>query len=143
MSSDQRSYEHVLEQVAKDMKAVGIKHLFGIAGDPITPLIQFSERLGVEYFGFRNEQAASYAASAVSVLTRKRETGACITVAGPGMVNALTGLANAMVNGWPVLLLCPFTSSMAEFQGIDQREAIRGLTKASLFYSSVSSLEVA
>jgi thiamine pyrophosphate-dependent acetolactate synthase large subunit-like protein len=140
MSSEQRDLQSILEQVSHDLKTAGVQYMFGIAGDPITPLITFSEERGIKYFGFRNEQSASYAASAVSFLTRRKSTGVCLTVAGPGMTNALTGLAHANVNRWPVVLVCPFTSSHSDFQGIEQIEAARGLAKDAIIYSGTASV---
>ena len=140
MSAEQRSLDFNLLNLAKDLHATRKVHsIYGIAGDPITPLIGHAEALGIHYFGFRNEQAASYAASAISFLTRGNEIGACLTVAGPGMINALTGVANAKANGWPMLLICPFTPSPADFQYVDQLEAIKGLAKAGVFYDGNSS----
>lgn len=51
----------------------------------------------------RNEQAASYATSAVGFLTQ--HPAVCLTVAGPGMVHAIPGLLNSQANGWPMILL--------------------------------------
>ena len=135
MSVDQRSVDGILRKLATDLKATRkIGGIFGIAGDPITPLITHIEALGIQYFGFRNEQAASYAASAVSFLSRGKQIGICLSVAGPGMINALTGSANAKANNWPMLLICPFTPSPGDFQYIDQLEAVNGLAKSGLFY---------
>ena len=137
MSSDQKLFIHVLIHVATEMKGCGrIHHIFGIAGDPITPLIEYVESRGIKYYGFRNEQAASYAASSISFLSRGSQVGVCLTVAGPGMVNALTGCGNAQVNEWPMLLVCPFTPNLLEFQYINQIDAIKGLSKGYIFYQS-------
>jgi oxalyl-CoA decarboxylase len=139
MSSDQKSFEHVLRDLAYELgRSDKIGPIFGIAGDPITPLIGFAESQGIKYYGFRNEQAASYAASSISFLTRGKRLGVCLTVAGPGMVNALTGCANSLVNGWPMLLICPFTPSENEFQYTNQLEAIKGLCKDFVFYENGS-----
>ena len=143
MSSDQKLFINTLASLAKDMHALGIREIFGIAGDPITPLIDSAESLGIKYLGFRNEQAASYAAPAVSFLTRRARVGVCMTVAGPGMTNALTGLANAKINQWPCILVCPFTPNPNEFQYVDQVRCIQGSTKGHVYYSGFDSLKAA
>jgi len=97
-----------------------VHKIFGVAGDPITPFISFAESYGIQFFGFRNEQAASYAASAVSFLSCRNSVGICLTVAGPGFTNAITGLANACTNEWPVILVCPLVIKPGDFQSIDQ-----------------------
>lgn len=40
---------------------------------------------GIQYFGMRNEQSASYAAGAVGYLTGR--PGVCLVVSGPGLVH--------------------------------------------------------
>lgn len=57
---------------------------------------------GIKYIGFRNEQAASYAATAYGYLTGK--PACCIVVGGPGVVHALAGvhlLSNAPLDCSP------------------------------------------
>ncbi|KAG8178674.1 hypothetical protein JTE90_025596 [Oedothorax gibbosus] len=51
----------------------------------------------------RNEQAASYAAGAMGYLTKTPAV--CLTVSGPGLIHALGGMANAQVNGWPLIVI--------------------------------------
>ena len=144
MSKDQSEFQPVLAALAGDLHQCGVREMFGIAGDPITPLIASAESTGIRYYGFRNEQAAAYAASAVSFLTGRRRIGACMTVAGPGFTNSLTGLANATVNGWPTLLICPFTpAGTGGFQAIDQISCLTGLVKGYTFYTGKASVEQA
>ena len=77
----------------------------GITGEvgvgAIQPLAAEAQAVGIEYYGMRNEQAASYAAQAVGYLTGR--PGVCITVCGPGVVHGLAGLANAQQNCWPMI----------------------------------------
>ena len=51
----------------------------------------------------RNEQAASYATQAAGYLLGRPQ--ACLVVSGPGVIHALSGLANAQQNNWPMLLI--------------------------------------
>lgn len=143
MSSDQQELIGTLAALAKDMHNLGVREMFGVAGDPITPLISSAEKLGIKYLGFRNEQAASYAASAISFLTQRSRIGVCMTVAGPGLTNALTGLANANANQWPCILVCPFTPNTNEFQYVDQLACIEGMAKDHVFYTGTSSFKKA
>src|SRR6188508_1450147 len=82
--------------IAKALKAQGVEYAFGIVGYPIYGVASAIQKEGIHYYGFRNEQAASYAAGAVGYLTGR--PGACVTVSGPGMIHGLAGLANAQVN---------------------------------------------
>jgi 2-hydroxyacyl-CoA lyase 1 len=75
----------------------------------------------------RHEQSASYAAQAVGYLTGR--PGACLVVSGPGMTNAISGLANAWSNRWPMILLGGASDisqhGMGAFQEAPQVEAAR------------------
>ena len=51
----------------------GIEYVFGIMGHPVIDLALSIQVTGIQYLGFRNEQAACYAAQAYGYLTSKRE----------------------------------------------------------------------
>jgi len=71
------------------------------------------QQVGLKYVGMRNEQAASYAAGAIGYLTGKPGINLCsfyleilsCVVSGPGLIHALGGMANAMENCWPMIVL--------------------------------------
>ncbi|KAJ1669852.1 hypothetical protein EV182_008561, partial [Spiromyces aspiralis] len=88
---------------------------------------------GIRFIGFRNEQSASYAASAWGYLTGK--PGVCLVVSGPGVVHALAGIVNAQVNNWPIIVLggsCEtFLEGAGAFQELDQVHLCRPYTKLS------------
>ena len=69
--------------------------------DVILP--SFLQAVGIRYIGFRNEQAAGYAAAASGFLTGV--PGVLLTVSGPGAVHGIAGLSHAQVNTWPMILL--------------------------------------
>ena len=77
--------------------------MVGVVGIPVTELASAAQAAGIRYLGFRNEQAAGYAAAAAGYLTRK--PAALLTVSGPGLVHALAGAAHAQANCWPLLIL--------------------------------------
>jgi 2-hydroxyacyl-CoA lyase 1 len=72
-------------------------------GFPVHPIAQGAQKVGIKFYGCRNEQAASYAAGAVGYMTGR--PGACLVVSGPGVVHGLSGLANAKENCWPMILI--------------------------------------
>src|SRR2546430_17660834 len=89
--------------VARCLKQQGIDELFGVVGVPVTGIAAAAPSEGIRYIGTRHEQAAGYAAQAMSYL--KGRIGACIVVSGPGMTNAISALGNAWANCWPMLLI--------------------------------------
>ncbi len=119
--------------IARSLRRQGVEHIFGIMGFPIVDLAQVVQREGLKYYGFRNEQAASYAAGAVGFLTGR--PGVCMTVSGPGMVHAVAGLANAWANCWPMLLVSgapdSYQREQGGFQEAPQLEAARPFVKLS------------
>ena len=58
---------------------------------------------GIRYIGFRNEQAAGYAAAACGYLTGV--PGVLLTVSGPGAVHGIAGLSHAGINCWPMIMI--------------------------------------
>lgn len=89
--------------MARALKDQGVEYMFGIVGFPVQPIAREVQKVGIKYYGCRNEQAASYAAGAVGYLTGR--PGAALTVSGPGVVHGLAGLSNAKENCWPMILI--------------------------------------
>ena len=117
--------------IARSLEEQGVGAMFGVVGFPVVPIAICTQREGVPYYGFRNEQSASYAAGAYGYLTGR--PGACLAVSGPGMIHAIAGLANAQANCWPMLLLGgandSFQNGMGAFQECPQLEAARPFVK--------------
>lgn len=78
------------ELVARSLRQLGIKIIFGLTGYPVTSILERAVDLGIRFIGFRNEQAASYAATAYGYLTGK--PACCIVVGGPGVVHSMAGV---------------------------------------------------
>src|SRR3954454_13680465 len=85
----------------------GVKHVFGMVGHSnlgLADAIRRQDEAGnMTYIGIRHEGAAAFAASAYAKLTGK--PAACLTIAGPGATNLLTGLWDAKVDRSPVIAL--------------------------------------
>ena len=117
--------------IARSLKQHSVQHMFGIVGVPVVPVAFAAMQEGIDYYGMRHEQSASYAAQAVSYLTGR--PGACLVVSGPGMTNAISGLANAWSNCWPMILLGGSSDTsqagMGAFQEAPQVEAARPWVK--------------
>jgi len=117
--------------IARSLKTQGVDYMFGVVGFPVIPIASAAQKEGIRYIGFRNEQAASYAAGAIGYLTGR--PGACLAVSGPGMVHGIAGLANAWSNCWPMILLGGANDSYQDgrgaFQETPQVEAARPFSK--------------
>jgi 2-hydroxyacyl-CoA lyase 1 len=117
--------------IARSLKEQGVEYMFGIVGFPVFGIARAAQKEGIQYLGFRNEQAASYAAGAVGYLTGR--PGACLAVSGPGMIHGIAGLANAWSNCWPMILLGgandSYQNGRGAFQEAPQVEAARPFVK--------------
>lgn len=117
--------------VARSLKQQGVEYMFGIVGVPVIPIAIWAQREGIKYYGFRNEQAASYAAAAVGYLTGR--PGVCLGVSGPGMIHGVAGMANAWSNCWPMILIGgandSYQNGQGAFQEAPQIEAARPFAK--------------
>jgi thiamine pyrophosphate-dependent acetolactate synthase large subunit-like protein/nitrite reductase/ring-hydroxylating ferredoxin subunit len=103
-------HEHestVSDVMAETMVNWGIRHVFGMVGHSnlgLADAIRRQEEAGkLAYIGIRHEGAAAFAASAYGKLTGR--PAACLTIAGPGATNLMTGLWDAKVDRSPVLAL--------------------------------------
>ena len=94
--------------VASTLQALGVKVVFGIVGIPIIEVAEQCMSHGIRFIGFRNEQAASYAATAYGYLTNR--PGVCLVVGGPGVLHAMAGVGNSLFI-FEVLLSIANTSS--------------------------------
>lgn len=90
--------------VARFLKARGVDRIFGLCGGHIMPIWMRVDAEGIDIVDVRDERAAVYMAHAYGELTG--QVGVALVTAGPGMTNAMTGIANAHVARAPVLVLC-------------------------------------
>lgn len=80
--------------IANTLKDLGVTSIFGIVGVPVSDIAEQAINIGIRFIGFRNEQAASYAATAYGFLTGK--PGVCLVVGGPGVLHAIAGVGHIL-----------------------------------------------
>lgn len=119
---------------ARALAGLGIKHMFGVIGIPVTQMASAAQAAGIRFISCRNEQAAGYAAAAAGFLTGK--PGVLLTVSGPGMVHGIAGLCHAKVNGWPMIMISGSCETgevgKGAFQELDQCAAASPHVKLSV-----------
>ena len=84
--------------IARSLRDLGVTVLFGIVGIPVVEIAEEAINLGIRFIGFRNEQAASYAATAYGYLTGR--PGVCLVVGGPGVLHAMAGVCCLAFETW-------------------------------------------
>ncbi len=89
--------------IARFLKARGVDRIFALCGGHIMPIWMRADAEGIRIIDVRDERAAVYMAHAHSELTGG--IGVALVTAGPGVTNAMTGIANAHIARAPVLVL--------------------------------------
>jgi acetolactate synthase-1/2/3 large subunit len=119
--------------VARTLKQAGVGHIFTLCGGHILPIYDGCLSEGVAVVDMRHEQAAAHAADAYARLTRN--IGVAVVTAGPGVTDAVTGVANAYSARSPVLLLggaAPLgLRGLGALQETEQVALLRPITKGS------------
>jgi 5-guanidino-2-oxopentanoate decarboxylase len=91
------------EAVMKLLAAYEVDTVFGMAGTMTVELYRGIALAGVRHVQCRNEQGASLMADGYARATGK--PGVCTIIAGPGVTNAATGIAQAYCDSQPMLVL--------------------------------------
>ena len=89
--------------IARFLKARGVDRVFALCGGHIMPIWMRVDAEGIRIIDVRDERAAVYMAHAHAELTGK--LGVALITAGPGVTNAMTGIANAHVARAPVMVI--------------------------------------
>jgi acetolactate synthase-1/2/3 large subunit len=92
------------EILVKCLQEEKIEHLFGYPGGAVLYIYdEIFKQDKVKHILVRHEQAAVHAADAYSRSSKK--TGVCIVTSGPGLTNAVTGIATAYMDSIPMVII--------------------------------------
>lgn len=121
----------VADKIVEQLVTLGVRCIYGIPGDSNLPLIDAIRRDGrIRFVLTRHEEAAAFMASAHGKITG--DMGVCISIAGPGATNLVTGLMDASADRSPVLALVGQVAEVylgsEAFQEIDQLELFHPFT---------------
>lgn len=93
----------VADSIARTMNAYGIEFAFGIPGNDVLELVRAGEDAGVRFVLAKAEPSAAFMADAVYQVTGK--PAALIAALGPGIANAISGVAGALMERTAMLVL--------------------------------------
>jgi acetolactate synthase I/II/III large subunit len=117
--------------VARMLKAEGVDHVFTLCGLHVAPIYAGLVEEGIAVVDTRHEQGAAHAADAYARM--RRGLGVAVVTAGPGVTDALTGVANAYAASSPLLLLggaAPlFNQSRGSLQEMEQVDLFHRISK--------------
>jgi len=95
---------NVSEQLLQILTNEGVRHIFGVAGDALNPLISaIAKQDTIKWVRVKHEGNASYAAFAQGELNNN--LGVCASTVGPGALHLVNGLYNAKKERSPVLAI--------------------------------------
>jgi thiamine pyrophosphate-dependent acetolactate synthase large subunit-like protein len=94
----------LFEQLLDILGQCGVKHIYGVPGDAINPLIEaLREQDQIRFIHVTHEEAGAFAASAEAKLTGNLAV--CAGTVGPGAIHLLNGLYDAAKDYAPVLAI--------------------------------------
>ena len=117
--------------VAEALKKENIEVVFTLGGVPLFGIMDALIREGIRLIDVRHEQAAVLMAQGYARATGK--PGVAMVVPGPGLLNAVTGVANCHQGSAPVILLAGHNKmeelELKAFHEMDALELMRPITK--------------
>ena len=93
------------EILMRSLEHHGVKTLFGYPGGSIMPTFDalYDHRDTLHHILVRHEQAAVHAAQGFARVSG--QVGVCLVTSGPGATNTVTGVADAMIDSTPVVVI--------------------------------------
>jgi len=92
------------EIVIKCLQAEAVEYVFGYPGGAVLVIYdELFKQDKVKHVLVRHEQGAAHAADGYSRASQK--TGVCLVTSGPGVTNAVTGIATAYMDSIPMVVI--------------------------------------
>ena len=93
----------VSHQLVKYLEHRSVKHIFGLCGHTNIAVLAAMEKSSIRFINVRHEQVAAHAADGYARATGKAAV--VLTHLGPGLTNAVTGVANAALDCIPMVVI--------------------------------------
>lgn len=133
MMMTRNTNRRVADLVAETLKAHGVRHAFGMPGGEVVTLLDGLDKAGISFHLARHETAAALMAAGASV--RSGRPSVLLTTLGPGLANAVNGIADASQERMPLIVLSGIAEAAIRtrytHQIIDHAALLRPLVKAS------------
>ena len=93
------------EALMRSLEAEGVDTIFGYPGGSIMPVYDalFDHTDRIKHILVRHEQGAAHAAQGFARVSGK--VGVCLVTSGPGATNTVTGIADAMMDSTPIIVI--------------------------------------
>lgn len=93
----------VADTVARSLAAAGVRHAFGMPGGEVVTLIDALAEARIRFVLARHETAAAIMGAGAATVTGA--PGLLVTTLGPGLANAVNGIADAAQERMPLLVV--------------------------------------
>ena len=93
------------EALMRSLEHNGVKTIFGYPGGSIMPVFDalYDHKDSLNHILVRHEQGAAHAAEGFARVSG--EVGVCLVTSGPGATNTITGIADAMIDSTPIVVI--------------------------------------
>ncbi len=123
----------VADVVAQTLYAHGVRNAFGIPGGEVVTLVDALEKAGISFHLARHETSAAIMAAGASTMRQSPEL--LVTTVGPGLANAVNGIADALQERVPLIVISGVVDRAIRarytHQVIDHAQLLRPIVKAS------------
>ena len=100
VSAQESTGAHV---VVRQLEALGVDYVFGVCGHTNIALLDAIGHSSIDFVVFRHEQTAAHAADGYARASGR--PGVVVVHVGPGMMNAVTGVATASLDSVPLVVI--------------------------------------
>ena len=121
------------EALMRSLEAEGVDVLFGYPGGAIMPTYDalYDHRNTLNHILVRHEQGAAHAAQGYARVSGR--VGVVLATSGPGAMNTITGIADAMIDSTPIVVICGQVGAAMlgtdAFQEVDVLTVTQPITK--------------
>ena len=91
------------ELLVRCLENEGVRYVFGLPGEENLEILKAIAQSSIQFITTRHEQGAAFMADVYGRLTGK--AGVCLSTLGPGATNLMTGVADANLDGAPLVAI--------------------------------------
>ncbi|MEY2976167.1 MAG: acetolactate synthase large subunit [Prochlorotrichaceae cyanobacterium] len=95
--------QNTAELLVKCLENEGVEYIFGLPGEENLHILEAIDHSPIQFITTRHEQGAAFMADVYGRLTGK--AGVCLSTLGPGATNLMTGVADANLDGAPLVAI--------------------------------------
>lgn len=130
--------------VLKTLNANGVECIFGYPGGVVLNVYdELYKQNSIKHYLMRHEQAAVHAAEGYARVSGK--CGCVLVTSGPGAANTVSGIANAYMDGYPLVVICGQVKKenldKNSFGEIDIIDITKSCTKKNYQVNNINNLE--